>query len=95
MAMVRRLIAGESRHGFLRVLVSKFPSAAVPATQKNLFHDVATHKGSANVLDSNFSKPRMSKEFAGRQAWVRSSSVVTTVAGEVVVLEHLSGSEEG
>lgn len=95
MAMVRRLIAGESRHGLLRVLVSKFPSALVPATQKNLFHDLATQKGSANVLDSNFSKPSMSKEFAGRRAWVRASSVATTTAEEVVVLEHLSGSEEG
>jgi hypothetical protein len=96
MAMVRRLIAGESRHGLLRVLVSKFPSALVPATHKNLLHDVATQKEPANVLDSKFSKPSMSKEFAGRRAWVRASSVATTTAEEeVVVLEHLSGSEEG
>jgi hypothetical protein len=97
MAMVRRLIAGESRHGLLRVLVSKFPSAPVPATHKNLLHDVATQKEPANVLDSKFSKPSMSKEFAGRRAWVRASSVATTTAEEeeVVVLEHLSGSEEG
>lgn len=95
MAMVSRLIAGESRHALLRVLVSKFPEALVLATQKNLLHDVATQKGSAHVLDSYISKPSMSKEFAGRRVWVRASSVATTTAEEEVVLEHLSGSEEG